>query len=528
MLNAILAYATAAAMLMGAGSVPAVPETAVRTTVENIVISCGDESVALDHEFAWTEAIGSSEAAFGFEISKNGNVMLPMQAKITPEEMLFALSDSGSVYSVSEAFAAEYIGLEESDVAILTEMAGMINSVLDIFPSGSHMAFAAELYDAVSAHEAAEALQTGDAVTEGVALYLENGADYAFVDEMRESDAGHLSAFMQWGLDVGNLMDGTEYSSHTETYAGDETFDSYTMYKTVDGGVDPAYKLTLDSKGEEGELTLLADFRPGFFSISEQSRGGDYPLRFSCLADESGITEASFSFGYADTAENTYGAEDEYTDTQTEDVFLSYSYTREGGLAGHHFLINTLMESSSREDGTEYYFSSADTAIDLSAKERVDESGAVITGVECNVDGLFSYSGSNPTDISLNVAFDVRSVEIPYTGAFEGVEIIPILNEDDVPPQLMGDTLMLASRISLLMYDDQLNEMIEMIERSVKENNPMEKRLEEKYKAREENTVRSETPEDDVPEAGDDPAGMKYRQRKKEDFYKKDPNIYFN
>ena len=181
MLSTILAYATAAAMLMGAGSVPAVPETAAKTTVENIVISCGDESVALDHKLVRTEAIGSAEIVTGFNIVKGDSGMMPLMLKITPEEMLFSLAE-GSAYSVSDEYVQGFLELEDEDVAMLNEAVEIVESLPEMFSEDSHMVFARELYDSLCAHESAEALESEEILTEGVALHLENGADYAFMD----------------------------------------------------------------------------------------------------------------------------------------------------------------------------------------------------------------------------------------------------------------------------------------------------------------------------------------------------------
>lgn len=540
MFNMILAYAVALAMLTGAGSVPAVPETAGRTVVENIVISCGDESVALDHIFEWTRAIGSSEAAWAFDITKDGSSMLPLKAKITQEELLFSLVENGGVYSISEAFASGYIA-EEADIDTLTEELEIIKSLPEIFSTGWHMTFAQELYDAVAAHEAAEALETDDAMTAGVSLYLENGAAYAFFDQMAESDTTHLSLYMQWGLDIINFVEYAEYASHAESYNGTDSYYSFTLYKTTDAAGDIGYDFEILSKDDDGRYITNMAFLPDSFAVSEKPQDTenalDGSLEFSCNMDGGKIIDACFSFGYTDEEDNTYGEEEEYVDTYAEDVFMRYDYALNGGLASRDFALELLMENSYKEDGEEYYGDSTEISLTYTANDRTDENGGIITGVQAAYAGAFGYYGEEPMETSLQAAFDIRREEIPYTDAFAGAEITPFESEEDIPVSLMGDVIVLGSRMSLLIYDDQFNDVIEMIERSVEENisssyeietedltgkesaaASVKDRSEEKYSAKSENTARGAKTEANIQEEEDTSFDMKYKNREKNAF----------
>ncbi|MBQ3575339.1 MAG: hypothetical protein IJA26_06695, partial [Clostridia bacterium] len=129
MLKSILALIVSCALIGGTGAVPATPAAETRTVIENIVFSAGGDSVALDHALEFTAAAGSDAAEIGFELDKAGESILPMKAKITPEEFVFSIAEGGNAYSVSDEFIAEYFGGDTEDIAALTTMAEIIGAL---------------------------------------------------------------------------------------------------------------------------------------------------------------------------------------------------------------------------------------------------------------------------------------------------------------------------------------------------------------------------------------------------------------
>ncbi|MBQ3575102.1 MAG: hypothetical protein IJA26_05500, partial [Clostridia bacterium] len=325
----------------------------------------------------------------------------------------------------------------------------------------------------ISAHEGTQSVETDELITEGVTLHLENGAQYAFNDAMRESDTQYLSSFLQWDLKLGRLMDGVDYASYMEQYDGEASSDTYTMYRTSANGIDFGYRLSLDSMGEEGADHADIIFQPEYFYCSwtpEDPDNMEDPLSFSCSMDNGRVSEAYLSYGYREESVDTYGSDDEYADVYREAVYLDYDYTLEDGFGRHAFGLHVIMDSKSLVDGEVVYTDSTDIMFDLSANGRAGENGGAVTGVEMDICVDAEYSGLDPTRFEMDIAFDVRTEAGAYADSFAGANIIAIENEDDIPPQMTGEGMMLASQLALLQYDKKIAALPALLEKAVTEN----------------------------------------------------------
>lgn len=224
MLNTIIAYIVAVALSLGAAAVPAIPETVNQAAIENVVIRVGDESFALDSRAVFSAAAGTQESALGFCLENNGNKFFPVNAKITPENAVFSISESGSAFRIADEALMEMIGLTAEDLPEvyrgdeLQQMYGGMGSL----SLEENMAYREAVLEFFCSYEGAEVTEGSFAYEGGeypcTTVYIEEGlpAVWALLDHLRLGDYGQLSVYLE------NLLVyySEEMDKQGESYAG--------------------------------------------------------------------------------------------------------------------------------------------------------------------------------------------------------------------------------------------------------------------------------------------------------------------
>lgn len=472
MLKSVLALLTAAALLGGAGSLPAVPETTLRHTLDNIVISSGDERVALDYSIVLTEALGGETAALECVVSQGEHPLIPLKAKITPEEMQFSIAEGG-VYSVSDDFIRSLLGVNEADVGEIAWAAEMLAGLGQDYAGIDHMDAAEEIFTAVSSHADAAlpdglgafAAENDTRDASGAKLRLESGADVAFIDALRTGEGGCLPDFMEMLLEMMNHWSGTDYASFAEfsIWSGG---DEYNVLKAEKDG-ESVYRFEMYSWDDADAMLLQADVCPEEVDIRVDLEPFDQEqedaLRYSCRLEGGEVVAAELSYDLA----SVYSEKNENASVQLytghDAMAFRSAYEIKDGLAAWTVSCDREWNYEiSFEGEAKSHYNTQEVLV--TARQRPSDGAGSLTGVEVDFAETYRpFHEDESESRKLHAAFDIRSEEVPYQDSFSGANVIAITDAEALPPQLMGDFMQLVSAFGLLEYDEGVAQVIEML-----------------------------------------------------------------
>lgn len=231
-MNAILSLILSLVLAFGGGAMPAVPETAASYTVDSIVLTIGDETVALNPAIVYSAAAGSQQLQASFGIELEEDILVPLAGELTPDGVKFSLG-SGRVYSLSAETLNALTGMSEPDAA----------SMAPLKEFGEFAAMIPELYSeaftnydanfALSEEMVAHWIELSGATPETFEIDV-NGVSVpvtcvemnltaqdmmSSLDMLREKGDETMQAYLQKMLDLYSGLFGAEVSSFSEFFS---------------------------------------------------------------------------------------------------------------------------------------------------------------------------------------------------------------------------------------------------------------------------------------------------------------------
>ena len=134
-MNIFLSLFVALAMLFSGSDLPAAPENATVTAIQNLSVQLGSRSAALEPEIRFTTAVGTDEIAARFEILRDDEALMPIAGILTAEKLAYTLADTSHYYSISDAalqssgMMEEIFGEEELDTGFIAGLQPMVRAI---------------------------------------------------------------------------------------------------------------------------------------------------------------------------------------------------------------------------------------------------------------------------------------------------------------------------------------------------------------------------------------------------------------
>ncbi len=460
--------------LSGAGALPAIPETAVQTTIRDISVTINDETYDIESEIVSTEAIGTDLAASTFEIQLGDDVLLPMQASIGRDAIRLAMGNTGRVYTLNEDALMELMSCDE---AALAQIEAMLTNIaeMNLFDPASQLMMNREsrrvLADVLDPIESA-----GETTLNGKTVQINSYSGVMdaetisdLMDALANSESKALSNYVNNLLAYGNEASGTDYATWGEMLKAElaneeaneaipqllvrvdiaEDGDSYYMNSAFDI-VDDANGVSMHSQGvqllDEGDLSSDAEIT---FSVDELNVTMTGTMQIADALSDAPTTNFDICIAFA---ESTDGDDQEFAD-----VTLTYGDQTVNDLfrCGLDLSIDFGTQQYSvvaEEDGPTAMVSRDPQHITFSF--AADEAAAENGGKDCTVAmALYLNNG----DV-YSASFVVNTAEVPFDvpALFGDSNEITLTGAYDDPgmTQLLTDFMAIANDASALITDD--------------------------------------------------------------------------
>lgn len=271
MLKLILAYIMSLALGAGAAELPAVPENMSYLTVENVIVSIDGESYPLDSRLLMGAAVGEKEALLNFCLENSGSRLFPIHAKITEEELMFAISEVGSAFRITDEAIVDMLGIpddflpdgdETDDVNVFLNGVNLTGGMAEIPPEEMEKV-AAAVEEFLAAHEDAAvsegSISMGGAEYPGRTIVIENcvPAILDLADYVAEHDFGAVSEeFKALMAEYRHLLD-EDMDSFRDIFTFEDEIPNIRMeYTGADIGGDRAREITLFMNEDEMRMEL--------------------------------------------------------------------------------------------------------------------------------------------------------------------------------------------------------------------------------------------------------------------------------
>ena len=465
-LSIFLCFALA---LGGTAGLPAEPETATTWTIRNVTLSDGTDSVTLNPAVKITTAVGAEQAALRFEIDREGDTLLPMAAKVTPDAITFALSDGGRAYTVTEDTLLKMGALNEEDIQILTVVSDAITSygaLIGVVSSGSEeaLAYSQKVTEILLETCGGEFVpveievegQTLSAQQTVVTLTYESA--FALLDALRTCGIPELDAYLDAYLQLINYMADTDYADFSSLAADlyEEDLDEFN------------FPMTITMAEEDGLEYALVECT---FAVQDEAA---MVLREEVVAreDETSI-DAVITLEGVDEISLDYVVSCQLTGPRTAPtaVHMNYDmvmetpvYSEDGdGIpetqrAEMHMLLEAVTEDELTNASLSIAFDMGDEngVIGLSSAERPEDDGSVTQEVM-----IIAVDSED----QIGISFEINRAEAAYEDFFAGAEIFEIDEStfdddfDEISPAqmaLISDVILLDSDAKQLASDESI------------------------------------------------------------------------
>lgn len=467
-MNVILSLIVAFAMAFsGVGELPAVPETAHVYTLSGLTLSAGDESVTLDPALRITAALGGERLDLGVEVLSGEDVLLPVSGRLEADQLSFALSGSGKVYTLNaealnDVLVVEGVAADGEELAAIEQVLSKYVELISMAPEVMELDanVGAELTeDMIAAMLPNAEVEDAEIEYEGAVL---SGKTYtgamsiesliAPLDVARGAENEAVRDYFQTALDIFNLI--SEASDVSETPAA--SFGELVLQLTESSGQDAAL---LQELSEPAEITYaLQDGREYMqFYYNEEADGTTFDLDGVIYRDgENSSANVSYYEGndnyYNSVAYDLQSAADgsyEMIVDSSKGLSLEYSETDDAGETisttitdsdkytsltvsctvdaddGAREILFALDDSNSNSisiDGELDTLDERSQSISGALGETIEEDGSVTT------DFYASYCDEN--GMIYDVSFQLNHAQLPYADAFAGREVLQLTGAD--------------------------------------------------------------------------------------------------
>lgn len=297
MLKLILAYILGIAMSFGAAELPATPDIMEEITIENVVIRVDETEYALDSRAVFGAAAGTEEVLLKFFLENGGSRLFPIDAKITAEELMFAISEAGSTFRITDAAINDMLGVPEGffpeeggdidDVNLVINGVQFTGGAVEFTPEEEEAA-ANAAQEFLAAHADAE-VRAGSIRMDGVdypgrTIAIENcvPALMDLADHFARNDFGAVSEEFKSLMEEYNYMLDEDITSFREMFTFEEEIPNIRMeYTSADVQGEDALKI---------EMTMNED---GFAMdvVGERYKGSERAVCKFAVAEDGYATE---------------------------------------------------------------------------------------------------------------------------------------------------------------------------------------------------------------------------------------------
>lgn len=488
-MNSLLALILSALIaLSGAGALPAVPTTAVQTTVRDICVTLNDETYAIASEPVSVTAIGSDLAAGTFELRLGDEALFPMKASIDKNAIRFTLGDTGRVYTLDEAALENLMGCDDVTLEFIESYCAMIAQAAGLDQSAAKetsLASAKAMKDVLPQVESSGSIPlNGEMVKmDSYSGTLDMEALIGLTEALANSENKAIADYMKGVLEFANKASGTNYADWREALTAEtadaempdilmsvdiaENGDSYYVYTNTDISTwedEPPVTIRTEQLLDEGDLRET-------FEMLFLDDGVSFTMNGTVDVDDAfgDAPEMNFDFGFS--VDESYSGENSDTgDTETV-AENSFKLTMTGDLKNVDGLCSFNMEIATDANGillpgaydTDGSLNiQSHNAFTLTANEAAAENGGKDTNVEM---ALALDNGER-----YGASFTVNAVEVPFDaqalyGDGEVEEVLITGAEDDSSPaRLVFDVMALANDASAMITGDQgLSDLISVI-----------------------------------------------------------------
>ena len=475
-MNTILSLILTLAILFGAGApLPETPDTATVTTFENIVITSGGETVALNPSFKLTAAAGMQELAARFEAEIDGETLLPIFGVLTPEKLDYALTDSDHYISVSDAVLEGYF----SDIGGLftQEDEEMMDSMLQVSASlmeALELAVSPEM-DAWKMNEIlTEALaERSNAVPQETTMQV-NGAEYparkyninvhdggfyAAYDALLSCDDPVIARYARLMLDSYAAMDGAEYENYAQYVQPSEELQEITNeleYTSCTGDGWRAMHSASKVTGPDGQMTSNGSTSHVFYDDGTFDADASIEMNIEGVGMRMELSGKGMDFPSRWSADFSLGINFQDTEYAMEGTELVEAAAEES-----YFVDGTL---AVREDGWTLNVQYGETPEVLSGSASL----SVNSVPQDDGSTTHSWALSLPEE-GFALSFDANVATAPYEGFFAGKEekALSLSSDSAANTQMTIDVLALAADAASLAADDSMMDFSRMLEKFI-------------------------------------------------------------
>lgn len=452
-MNIFLSLFVAFAMLFSGADLPAVPEHATITTIQNLSVQIGSRSAALEPEIRFTTAAGTDELAARFEILRDDEALLPIAGVLTAEKLAFTLADTSHYFSISDAalqssgMLEEIFSEEEMDMGLSAGLVPMLRA-LEVAGSDPNFNYQDSYYSAevlsrlLNKHpfEEKHEINGEERIATTYSFTLRGSQMMASYDELLSCGDPAVEEFYRQMLQSYREMYGKPEANFAEL--AKDVYDPDTVENLI--------------------VTLYED------------EGWNY-------SETTSISEGKEADGHTFASVINYGDRVEI-DLQTADGDVS-SFGVSGEIVGNLFsperadLKFTIMEDMSDYDMDSFAAEGSlrlqDGGWQLEMKHGTapdDLKDGIAVDVSPAADGLRSVS-IEIEELRTSISFDILTETIPYAPFFADMEEKPhnLSSASKAQGQMNIDLLSLAADAAALSADESVIDMMNLITGVVQE-----------------------------------------------------------
>ncbi len=482
-MNAILSMILSLMLAFSGSALPAVPETATTYTVDNIVLTVNDESVALNPAIVYSIATGAQQLQAQFGVELEDDTLIPLAGELTPNGVKFSLG-SGRAYSLSADSLNALSGMTEPDAASAAEVNEAMQQLRDLAKMTSDLYSEAftdmENNFALSEEMFAHWIELSGATPESfeievngvtlpvtcVELNLSAQDTMATLDMLREEGSEAMQAYIQKMLDLMNMAYGSQYASFEELFAAlpgidpdaageamETTFPIELTYGSKDGLYYVEELVDTEADGLAMEISETVVYQDGVTELVISASAGDGEMAIGMGGAATYDAAGNVDFNFDITAE--------MADEPVLGVYLSVDRAAaEDGLAETDVSVDIeVFEKDVNLETGETTTDKTNIFIDWTSEQYLEEDESLSSDCELTLD-----ASAGEEDFSAALAFTFNRAEVPFEDAFTGMELVemPADTEAEAYQMLASEVFGPISDLMVLSMEESVTELIEM------------------------------------------------------------------